>query len=166
MRIRHIYNKIIGLYYKRKILKTGKKIGKGLYLGGKSYVTNNTILGDHVNFNGMSMSGKGKITIGNYFHSGVGCQIITSFHNYEGEEIPYDYTYIDKDVDIGDFVWLGNNVIILGGCTIGKGAIIQAGSVVVNDIPDYGIAGGHPAKVFKYRNIEKFNKLEKEHKYH
>lgn len=47
-----------------------------------------------------------------------------------------------------------------------KGAIIQAGSVAVNDIPDYGIASGHPAKVFKYRNIEKFNKLEKEHKYH
>lgn len=88
-------------------------------------MTNNTILGDHVNFNGMSMSGKGKIIIGNYFHSGVGCQIITSFHNYEGEEITYDYTYIDKDVDIGDFVWLGNNVIILGGCTIGKGQLFK-----------------------------------------
>lgn len=36
-----------------------------------------------------------------------------------------------------------------GGVTIGEGAIIQAGSVVVSDIPKYAIAGGSPAKVFK-----------------
>lgn len=166
MSIRNICNRIISLYYRKKVLKTAKEVGKGLYLGGKSYVTPNTVLGSHVNFNGMFMFGNGQISIGDYFHSGIGCQIITSFHNYEGEEIPYDYTYIDKNVNIGDFVWLGNNVIVLGGCNIGKGAIIQAGSVVVSDIPDYAIAGGHPARVFKYRDIDHFNKLEKEHKYH
>ena len=58
--------------------------------------------------------GTGKVTIGSYFHSGPGCQIITSFHNYEGGAIPYDETYVNKDVNIGDCVWLGNNVIILG----------------------------------------------------
>lgn len=45
------------------------------------------------------------------------------------------------------------------GVTIGKGAIIQAGSVVVKD---YAVAGGHPAKAFKFRDIEEYNKLEKE----
>ncbi|GHV46300.1 hypothetical protein FACS1894204_07620 [Synergistales bacterium] len=49
---------------------------------------------------------------------------------------------------------------------IGEGAIIQAGSVVVSDIPPYAIAGGAPAKVFKYRNREHFERLKAEGKYH
>lgn len=156
------YNK----YYPVRIRAKAAQCGKGLYVGGKSYVTSNTFLGDHICFNGMSMSGNGRIQIGNYFHSGPGCQIITSFHNYEGEEIPYDNTFIDKNVQIGDCVWLGNNVIILGGVTIGEGAIIQAGSVVCKDIPPYSIAGGHPASPFKSRNVEHYLQLKIEKKFH
>lgn len=164
--LRFITNKLLNSYYKYKIKKKALKCGSKLYIGGKSYVSNNTYLGNNVNFNGMSMSGEGKIIIGNYFHSGPNCQVITSFHNYEGNEIPYDNTFIDKDVVIGDFVWLGNNVIILGGVKIGEGAIIQAGSVVVKDIPPYAIAGGHPAIPFKYRDIKKFNQLKEEGRFH
>ena len=114
----------------------------------------------------MAIHGNGKVTIGNYLHSGTGCQIITSFHNYEGDAIPYDNTYIDKDVTIGDCVWLGNEVIILGGVSIGEGAIIQAGSVVVKDIPPYAIAGGHPAQPFKFRDIEHYEEMKKQGKFH
>ena len=114
----------------------------------------------------MSILGNGKVEIGNYFHSGSGCEIITSFHNYEGIKIPYDDTFIDKDVIIGDCVWLGNNVTILGGVKIGDGAIIQAGSVVCKDIPAYSIAGGHPALPFKTRNIEHYLSLKKEGRFH
>lgn len=92
--------------------------------------------------------------------------IITDTHNYEGEAIPYDKTVISKEVVIEDNVWLGNRVIVLPGVTIGEGAIIQAGSVVVSDIPKYAIAGGHPAKVFKYRDIDHYEKLKKEGKFH
>lgn len=164
--LRRIYSEIIKKYYRGKILRTAHSCGKYLYVGGKSYVTNYCDLGSHVNFNGMAMSGNGHITVGNYFHSGPGCQIITSFHNYEGEQIPYDNKYIDKDVVIGDCVWLGNNVIILGGVTIGEGAIIQAGSVVCKDIPAYAVAGGHPAVPFKYRDIEHYKKMKAEGKFH
>lgn len=153
-------------YYPWRIRKKAAKCGNGLYCGGKSWVTNNTYLGKHVNFNGMWISGNGKVEIGDYFHSGVGCQIITSFHNYEGDAIPYDDTFIDKDVEIGKCVWLGNNVIILGGVKIGDGAIIQAGSVVCKDIPPYAIAGGHPAVPFKYRSEEHYKNMELQNKYH
>lgn len=153
-------------YYAYRIKKKAAKCGDGIYTGGKSYVTSNTYLGKHVCFNGMAMSGNGKIVIGDYFHSGPGCQIITSFHNYEGEAIQYDNSFMDKDVNIGKCVWLGNNVIILGGVNIGEGAIVQAGSVVCKDIPAYAIAGGHPAVPFKYRNIEHYNKMEKENRFH
>lgn len=152
--------------YKFTIYRKAKKCGVDLYIGGKSYVNSNTYLADHVSFNGMAISGSGKVSIGQYFHLGPGCQIITTFHNYEGEAIPYDDSVIDKDVTIGDCVWLGNNVIILGGVTIGEGAIIQAGSVVCKDIPPYAIAGGHPAVPFKYRDIEHYKKMKEEGKFH
>lgn len=113
--LRKIYNWISGKYYSSKIRRRAASCGERLYVGGKSYVTSNTYLGEHVCFNGMAISGSGKVMIGSYFHSGPGCQIITSFHNYEGDAIPYDDTYVNKDVEIGDCVWLGNNVIILGG---------------------------------------------------
>ena len=66
------------------------------------------------------------------------------------------------DVVIEDNVWLGNRVIVLPGVTIGEGAIIQAGSVVVKDIPKYAIAGGHPAKVFSSRDKDHYEMLKKE----
>lgn len=162
-KIKHV---IATHYYSYRIQKKSAQCGSDLYCGGKSWVTNNTYLGEHVSFNGMGISGNGKVQIGNYFHSGVGCQIITSFHNYEGNKIPYDETFLDKDVFIGDCVWLGNNVIVLGGVKIGEGAIIQAGSVVCKDIPPFGIAGGHPAVTFKYRNKEHYLKLKQEGKFH
>ncbi len=153
-------------YYPYKIKKTALACKGKISVGGKSYVTSKTELGDNVCFNGMSMFGNGQIKIGSNFHSGPGCQIITSFHNYEGNQIPYDDTVIDKNVIIGDNVWIGNNVIILGGVKIGEGAIVQAGSVVCKDIADCAIAGGHPAVAFKYRDKDHYYKLKSEGKFH
>ena len=52
-----------------------------------------------------------------------------------------------------DDVWIGFGVIILDGVTIGKGAIIAAGSVVTKSIPENAIAAGSPARVIKSRAI-------------
>lgn len=165
-KLRKIYKWISRWYYSNKIKKRAARCGDRLYVGGKSYVTSSTYLGEHVCFNGMAILGDGIVKIGSYFHSGFGCQIITSFHNYEGDAIPYDDTYINKNVEIGDCVWFGNNVIVLGGCKIGDGAIIQAGSVVCKDVPPYAIAGGHPAVPFKYRNVEHYKKMKLQNKFH
>ncbi len=126
----------------------------------KTKVTKYTFLGSNVNFNGMDITGCGQVHIGNNFHSGSECQIITSMHNYDdGEAIPYDSTNIHKRVEIEDNVWLGNRVIVLGGVCIGEGAIVQAGSVVVSDVSACSIVGGHPARVFSQRDLSHYNKL-------
>jgi acetyltransferase-like isoleucine patch superfamily enzyme len=115
----------------------------------------------------MHIFGEGRVTIGDNFHSGAGCEIITHIHNYDhGDAIPYDSTYLHKDVTIEDNVWLGRHVLIIGGVVIGEGAIIQAGSVVVGNIPACAIAGGHPARVFKQRDIGHYQRLKKEKKFH
>jgi len=54
-----------------------------------------------------------------------------------------------KSIKIGKHVWVGTNSIILKGVTIGDGAIIGAGSVVVNDVPPATLVAGNPAKVIK-----------------
>jgi len=131
-----------------------------------SSVSKTTILGKNVKFNGMTIYPGGTVTIEDNFHSGSNCQIITQNHNFNGNKIPYDETYIIKDVLIEDNVWIGNNVIILAGVHIGEGAIIQAGSVVVRDIPKLAIAGGHPAKVFSKRDESHYQSLKQQSFFH
>lgn len=88
-------------------------------------------------------------------------------HDYDhGDSIPYGDTVTSKFVVIDDFVWLGSDVIICGNVHIGEGAIVAIGSVVVKDVPPYAIVGGNPAKVIKYRDIDHFNKLKEEKKFH
>jgi acetyltransferase-like isoleucine patch superfamily enzyme len=58
---------------------------------------------------------------------------------------------ISSPTKIGDRVWIGANVTILKGVTIGNDAVVGAGSVVTKDIPAKAIAVGNPAKVIKYR---------------
>lgn len=157
---------LLGLFSRLYVRRKAKSVGNSLTCTSSKVVVNkNTIIGDHVNFNGLEINGNGEVKIGSYFHSGKDCLILTTNHNYEGSAIPYDYTFITKPVEISDFVWLGERVIILPGTKIGEGAIIQAGAVVHGEIPPCAIAGGNPAVVFKYRDKEHFYKLKEQGKF-
>jgi chloramphenicol O-acetyltransferase type B len=151
-----------------KAIKTVASYQLPLRVNGICVFNSNTVFGKNCNFNGIVIRGNGKVAFGDNFHSGHECLIITENHNYDtGNEIPYDKAEeIIKDVIIEENAWIGDRVIILSGVTIGEGAIIQAGSCVVSDIPKYAIAGGHPAKVFKYRDKDHYEKLKKERKFH
>ncbi len=61
------------------------------------------------------------------------------------DRLDHKKTIIENDV------WIGANVLVKQGVTIGNGAIVGMGSVVTHDIPPYAIAVGVPAKVIKYR---------------
>lgn len=68
-------------------------------------------------------------------------------HCWTDKTLQYPY----KKVFIGNDVWIGLRVIIMGGIRIGDGAVIAAGSIVTRDVPPYAIVGGIPAKILKYR---------------
>lgn len=57
----------------------------------------------------------------------------------------------NRDVIVEKDVWIGCNVTLLSGVTIGRGSIVAAGAVVTKDVPFYSIVGGVPAKVLKFR---------------
>lgn len=137
-----------------------------VFINGKCSFTANTHIGSNCHFNGIEIGGHGEVFIGDNFQSGEGCLIITDNHNYDsGNALPYDDTFIVKNVSIGKNVWIGSRVIILGGAIIGDGAVIQAGSVVVGEIPSLAVCGGHPATIIKYRDAEHYYKLEEKGKY-
>jgi acetyltransferase-like isoleucine patch superfamily enzyme len=75
--------------------------------------------------------------------------------NYHGNTSNVDMNRMSSiltlpgEVVIEDGAWIGNNVCILPGVTIGRGSIVGANSVVNSDIPPYTIAAGAPAKVKK-----------------
>ena len=58
-----------------------------------------------------------------------------------------------RAVHIGDNVWLGINVTVLKGVTIGENTVIGAGSIVTKDIPANVVAAGNPCKVIKHLDI-------------
>lgn len=69
-----------------------------------------------------------------------------------------------KKSQIGNDVWLGQNVIITNGADIGNGVIAAAGAVITKDVPDYAVVAGVPARIIKYRytseQIRALNEIE------
>lgn len=119
---------------------------ENVYLMGNNCLRNAVVL----NLNAKFVMGKGsgaaeglKVATGNH------AQLIGRFYRTITEkEKPEGY---DKDVIVQEDVWIGMNVVLLCGITIGRGAIVSAGAVVTKDVPPYCIAGGVPAKPIKFK---------------
>lgn len=169
MKIRTRINIAIADYFERrrlhKLYSAMKSVGRNVHIC-KNYSfasIKNVVLGDHVwigeNFYATAAGG---LTIQSGTIISRNVEIWTNNHCYDAEDlqmIPYDRRMVTKPVMIGENVWIGSRVIVLPGVTIGEGAVIGAGAVVVKDVPPYAVVGGNPAKVLKYRNIEKYNEL-------
>lgn len=98
-------------YYRRLVYVNAKSVGPGLYVNTMSRVNDKTVLGTNVNFNGMTVIGSGTVQIGDNFHSGINCIIMTGYHNYDKGEAILDYSiYIHKDVCIDNIIGINNDV--------------------------------------------------------
>lgn len=151
---------LVRWYQTEKARRAAESCGNGLKVLHPSRFWSRCRFGDNCSFNGMTVLGQGRVTFGSNFHSGENCRIITSNHNYDGgRAIPYDDTHVAKEIVIGDNVWFGDSVLVVGSISIGEGAIIGAGAVVTRDVPAGAIVGGNPATVLKYRDMEHYREL-------
>lgn len=105
-----------------------------------------------------------KIEIGEGVGIGANVSIYdTDFHPlnpYQRKYFNNEYTKT-KEIRIDDYSWIGGNSIILKGVSIGKGAVVGAGSVITSDIPELTVFGGNPGKFIKKipLNNEDYNTL-------
>lgn len=161
---RKVQNKICNYIFTYKIKHKSAFVGENFRCGTFCDLGPNAEIGNEVWMSECqalyTQQPTARIKVGNYTAIGAEVLIITASHDYTADKIPFNEKYIEKDVVIKDFAWIGSRVTILPGAVIGKGAIIQAGSVVHGVIPDYSIAGGNPAVVYKTRDVEKFKTLE------
>lgn len=109
------------------------------------------VIGDHSVIGHFAhIVAESKVTIENHVLVADKVFISDCTHNYENVNIPIlaQGISVKKSIVIGEGSWLGENVCVCG-ASIGKHCIIGANSVVTNDIPNYSVAVGAPAKVIK-----------------
>ena len=128
--------------YRWSVIELGDGEGS-LKIGSNTYLQSGCILNPFV----------GNIIIGANCMIAARCSFMPYRHEFEDTTILMrEQAVVTKgDIIIEDDVWLGVNVAVMDGVTIGKGAIVGAGAVVTKDIPPYAIAGGVPARVIRMR---------------
>ena len=133
------------------------QLGRNVYVGHqailKGYYKNTLRVGDETWIGQqVFMHAAGGLEIGARVGIGPGVRIITSSHREGGRDVPVLFSPIElAPVVIGDDSDLGVGCVVLPGVTIGRGAVIGAGAVVNEDIPEYAVAAGVPARVLRLR---------------
>ena len=132
----------------------GENIGEGSFVAApfSGAVFQNIRIGKNVfiNSNLLAMA-RGGITIEDDAQIAANVSLLSNNHD------PYErMVLLCKPILIQKGAWIGANAVILPGVSVGKHAIVGAGSVVTKDVPDYAVAVGNPARIIKMLDAERF----------
>jgi acetyltransferase-like isoleucine patch superfamily enzyme len=147
--ISNIPSHIIRLWYYKKIMNF--KIGLGSTILMKTIVdcSKGVAIGKDSIVNARCrLDNRGTITIGDNVSISSDVIILTADHDMNSPS----FIGRTKPVVIEDYVWVGTRAIIMPGITIGKGAVVAAGSLLTKNVKPYQVLAGVPAKCIKERN--------------
>lgn len=125
--------------------------GPGLVVKNRAEIAPYSSIGKHSELGTRCMV-QSKVTMGDHVIMGPDVKIYSRNHITDRLDVPIQAQgkhYLTTH--IGNDVWIGANVVILAGVTVGDHCVIAAGAVVTKDVPDYSVVGGVPAKVLKSR---------------
>ena len=128
------------------------RMGERSYIAAHAYVTGQIVLGSDSTINPFAAV-RGRITIGDGVRIGAHTSLIAFNHGTAPGQPIFQQPHTALGITIGDDVWIGSNVTILDGVTIGPHTIIGAGAVVTKDVPANTIAAGNPARVLRTREV-------------
>ncbi|KAA3646305.1 MAG: acyltransferase [Chloroflexi bacterium] len=132
------------------------EIGDGVFIGAQANIQGRydgyCVIGAHSWIGPQSYLDARDLVIGEYVGWGPGAKVLGSEHSGLPLDVPIIQTDLEiKPVHVKAEADIGVNAVLLPGVTIGKGAIVGAGAVVTEDVADYAVAAGVPAKFLKWR---------------
>lgn len=111
--------------------------GYNIHVGHNFYANHNLVILDEA-----------PVTFGDNVFIAPNCGFYTAGHPLDAGERRKGLEYA-KPIKVGNDVWIGGNVVVLPGVTIGDNCVIGAGSVVTRDVPSGSVAVGNPCRVIK-----------------
>jgi acetyltransferase-like isoleucine patch superfamily enzyme len=126
-------------------------MGQRLIAGGHRWSRGKVTIGEDsaLNHGGVLMPFV-PIRIGKHVSISAGVSLITGGHDIEDPS----FGPLAAPITVEDYAWIGMHATILGGVTIGKGAVVAAGALVWKDVPPFAVVAGAPARVVKRRTLE------------
>ncbi len=164
------HSPLVGGHSHRDARHGSVRIGRGVKLGSAILRGRNSI-GDHSELSGDITIGyastlgtgcilRGSVTVGNYCQFGPRVSLFSRNH-------PFDYvtTYVNMalldglmkslqvqvPIAVENDVWIGCGAVVTKGVTVRNGAVVGANSVVTDDVPEYAIVAGNPARIIRKR---------------
>lgn len=128
-------------------------MGSESLIAAHAYVTGSIKMGENCTVNAFTVV-RGTVTMGDGVRIGAHTSILGFNHSMDPSEPVFRQPLTSKGIRIGDDVWIGSNVIVLDGVTVGSHAVLAAGAVVTKDVPEWSIVGGNPAKHIRDRRTK------------
>uniref|UniRef100_UPI0022B7F8F7 acyltransferase n=1 Tax=Desertihabitans aurantiacus TaxID=2282477 RepID=UPI0022B7F8F7 len=126
-------------------------LGDHSYIAAGAYLTGTLRTGRHCTINARAVV-RGDVVLGDAVRIGAHTSVLAFNHTYtDPDREVFRQPSTSRGIRIGDDVWIGSNVTVLDGVSVGSRAVVAAGAVVTKDVPAGAVVGGNPARVLRWR---------------
>lgn len=135
--------------FRRKNAKIGRLVILGLAKTQGNL--NNLTIGDQTSLGRCEIALHDCVNIGRCVVINDGVVLLTATHSLSDPM----WKHKKKPISVGDYAWIATDAIILPGVSIGRGAVVGAGAVVRENVPDYAVVSGNPSTIQKMQRVKK-----------